>query len=148
MVNPAMVNAQLRVSQIMQPVIPAAISLDRSETVAVIARLPWQPWRSKSNISDLPVDCFAPLAMTGAAAQRSRLMAADIIWAFLCGDQPGFARWPIDFDEDGGGEANERGLFGEGAYFACAQFLADDQIRGVLGEAEQAASCSKSARYV
>jgi hypothetical protein len=62
------------------PVIPAAISLDRSAAAPVIARLPWQPWRSKGNISDLPLDCFAPLAMTAAISEQSRLMAAGIMW--------------------------------------------------------------------
>jgi hypothetical protein len=53
-------------------IIPASASFDSPAEISVIARLPWQPWRSRSNISELALDCFASLAMTEAAAEWSK----------------------------------------------------------------------------
>jgi hypothetical protein len=39
-------------------------NIDSRDAVPVIARQPWLPWRSRSNIRDLHLDCFASLAMT------------------------------------------------------------------------------------
>ncbi len=40
--------------------IPTVISLNRSSTLPVIARPTWRPRASRSNFSELPLDCFRP----------------------------------------------------------------------------------------